>query len=91
LGAGEIMLNYINRDGTWQGYDIELYKMIQENINIPLIASGGAKNIDNISDLLKYSNCSAAAVGSMVVFQKKDMGVLINFPKPEIINEKLYS
>ena len=91
LGAGEIMLNYINRDGTWMGYDVELYKSIQENLNIPLVSCGGAKNIDDISKLIKHSGCSAAGVGSMVVFQKKNKGVLINFPNPETINIKLHS
>ncbi len=91
LGAGEIMLNNISRDGTWQGYDIDLYTSIQKTVNTPLIGCGGAKNIDDISKLVKHSGCSAAGVGSMVVFQKKDKGVLVNFPNPETINIKLHS
>lgn len=91
LGAGEIMLNNIDRDGTWMGYETDLYKLMQENLNIPLIACGGAKDIFDVSDLIKKSKCSAAGVGSMVVFQKKDKGVLVNFPKPEIVNQMLHS
>lgn len=91
LGAGELMLNNINRDGTWKGYNIDLYKNIQSHINIPLIGIGGAKDVDDISSLIKNAKCSAAGVGSMVVYQKKDMGVLINFPKPELVNIKLHS
>ena len=90
LGAGEIMLNNINRDGTWSGYDVELYRQIGEGLNIPMIGCGGAKNIDDISELIEQSKCSAAGVGSMVVFQKKDNGVLISFPKPKDIESKLH-
>tara|TARA_B100000965_G_C19457892_1_gene698288 strand:- start:144 stop:911 length:768 start_codon:yes stop_codon:yes gene_type:complete len=91
FGAGEIMLNNINRDGTWIGYDVELYREIGEGLDIPMIGCGGAKNIDDISELIEQSKCSAAGVGSMVVFQKKDNGVLISFPKPEVIRTKLHS
>ncbi len=91
LGAGEIMLNNIDRDGTWLGYENNLYKMAQENLKIPLIGCGGAKDLKNVSKLLKESKCSAAGVGSMVVFQKKDNGVLINFPKPDLINHLIHS
>lgn len=91
LGVGEILLNNIRKDGTWEGYDKDLYKSVQRNLTIPLIGCGGAKNIDDISELIKYSNCSAAGVGSMVVYQKKGKGVLVNFPSPEAVNLKIHS
>lgn len=91
LGAGEIMLNNISRDGTWNGYDLDLYNNVQESVKIPLIGIGGAKNIDDVVGLIKKAGCSAAGVGSMVVFQRKDMGVLINVPKPEEIELLLHS
>jgi cyclase len=90
LGAGEILLNSIDRDGTWEGYDLDLFNIIQKQINIPLIGCGGAKDIDNVAKLIKETRCSGAGVGSMVVFQKKDKGVLINFPNPKIIDKKLH-
>ena len=86
LGAGEILLNSINRDGTWQGYDFELLDLAANSISIPLIGCGGAKNFENVTELFKGTSVSAAGVGSMVLFQKQNKGVLINYPKPELIN-----
>ena len=56
-----------------------------------MIGIGGAKNIDSAKDLIKNANCSAAGVGSMVVFQKEGRGVLINYPEPSVINAKLHN
>ena len=81
LGAGELLITNIDREGTWTGYDIELIKLVSETVNIPVIANGGCGNINHISDAVKLGKASAAAVGSMAVFQKKGMGVLISFPK----------
>lgn len=80
IGIGEIFLTSINQEGTWKGFDIPLIKLISNVINIPLIAHGGAGNIDHIKEAVFKGHSSAVALGSMVVYQKKDMGVLINFP-----------
>ena len=79
-GAGEVFLNSVDRDGTWLGYDVELCRKISENLKIPLIASGGAGSISHVRDLFEKTETMAAAIGSMAVYQKKDCGVLINFP-----------
>lgn len=81
FGAGELLITNIEREGTWTGYDIELIKLVSENVNIPVIANGGCGNINHISDAVKLGKASAVALGSMAVFQKKGMGVLISFPK----------
>lgn len=78
-GVGEIMLNSIDRDGTWTGYDTDLISKITAAINVPLIACGGAGKIEDMKEAVK-SGASAVAAGSMFVFQKKGMGVLISFP-----------
>lgn len=80
LGIGEIFLTSINKEGTWAGLDYDTIKMISENVSIPLIAHGGAGTIDHISNIVNYSQATAVALGSMVVYQKKGMGVLVNFP-----------
>jgi cyclase len=85
LGVGEIMLTSVNREGTWTGYDFDLYEKIQSIVKVPLIASGGAGSPDDLRKVLYEANCDAAAVGSMAVYQKKGMGVLINFPKRETV------
>ena len=79
-GVGEILLTSIDREGTWSGFDIELVKKVTDAVSIPVIAHGGAGTIDHISVVVKQGNASAVALGSMVVYQQKDMGVLVNFP-----------
>jgi len=79
-GAGEILLNSVDRDGTWSGYDTELIKKVTSRISIPLIASGGAGRISDFYDAVSKGGASAVAAGSMFVYQGKDLGVLINYP-----------
>ena len=88
-GAGEILLTSIDREGTWKGYDLELTKQVTEKVNLPVIANGGAGNIDDIADVVKDGGASAVALGSMVVYQAKDMGVLINFPDRELLSNRI--
>jgi len=66
LGAGEICLNSIDADGSQKGYEIALTALICENVNIPVIASGGAGNIDHICEVLTKSKADAALVASIV-------------------------
>lgn len=82
-GVGEILFNSIDREGTWTGYEEDLIKKISEAVQVPLIACGGAASR---TDLLKAvaAGASAVAAGSMFVFQKKGMGVLISFPSEGI-------
>ena len=86
IGAGEVLLNSIDKDGTWEGYDLALYKELSKKINIPLVACGGAKNMESIERLFNETECNAAGVGSMVLFQKKDYGVLVNYPEAKLID-----
>ncbi len=87
LGAGELLVTSIDRDGTWTGYDIDLLKKITSSVNIPVIANGGAGDINHIISAKNEGNASAIALGSMVVYQGKDLGVLINFPSKEKLNK----
>ena len=80
LGAGEILLTSMDRDGTWTGFDVELTRRVSEAVTIPVIANGGAGNIQHIGEVVKQGHASAVSLGSMVVYQKKEMGVLVNFP-----------
>jgi cyclase len=66
LGAGEICLNSIDADGAQQGYELELTLLISSNVSIPLIASGGAGNIDHIYEVLTKGQADAALVASIV-------------------------
>ncbi len=82
-GVGEILLNSIDKDGTWDGYDLPLIKRISHSINIPLIACGGAAGMNDFRNAVA-AGASAIAAGSVFVYQKKGMGVLISFPSEEI-------
>lgn len=83
LGVGEIVLNSIDRDGTWEGYDLELLQRVTENVKVPVIACGGAGSVDDLKAGVG-AGASAVAAGSMFVFQKKGKGVLISFPTESI-------
>ncbi|MFT3846479.1 MAG: AglZ/HisF2 family acetamidino modification protein [Lacibacter sp.] len=78
-GIGEIMINSIERDGTWEGYDEVLIEKISHAVTVPVIACGGAGTTDDFKKAVQ-SGASAVAAGSMFVYQKKGMGVLISFP-----------
>ncbi len=81
-GAGEILLTAIDREGTWTGFDLELVSSVAGAVSVPVIAHGGAASLADIQSVVRKAGASAVALGSMVVFQKKDMGVLVNFPAP---------
>lgn len=85
LGAGEILLTSIHKEGTWSGFDLNIVNRISNAVNIPIIAHGGASSISDIEKAVKEGNASAVSLGSMVVYQNKGMGVLVNFPD----NQKL--
>lgn len=80
LGAGEILLTSIDQEGTWSGFDLNLIKKVTDAVSIPVIAHGGAGTLQHIADSVKIGGASAVALGSMVVYQQKEMGVLVNFP-----------
>ncbi len=90
-GAGEILLNSIDRDGTMSGYDIELIKSVAEKVSIPVIACGGASDIKDLKQALKEGNAHAVAAGSMFVYYGKKRAVLINMPdEKELIAGGIY-
>jgi len=70
LGAGEILLTSMDKDGTKNGYDLELTKKISEAVNIPVIASGGAGNLESILEVLKKGKADAALAASIFHYKK---------------------
>ena len=86
MGAGEIIINSIERDGTMSGYDLELIKLIAESVTIPVVASGGAGKIYDFKMAISQSYASAVAAGSMFVFHGPRKAVLVNYPdKDELV------
>jgi len=82
MGAGEVLINSIDRDGTQAGYDLELVEEVARSVSIPVVACGGA---GKVSDFARAQKASAAAVaaGSMFVFHGRHRAVLINFPSQQ--------
>lgn len=90
LGAGELLLTSMKRDGTWSGFDVDLLKKFSHALSIPLIAAGGAGTVAHIGAAVHEGGASAVALGSMVVYQKQGMGVLVNFPDKQALEGVLY-
>jgi len=84
-GAGEILVNSIDRDGTMQGYDLQLLRMVSSAVRVPVIACGGAGKVADFGAAVKDGGASAVAAGSMFVFQGKHRAVLISFPEQAVV------
>jgi len=82
LGAGEILIQSIDRDGTMQGYDLEPIQRVSEEVTIPIIACGGAGRLSDFASAIE-SGASAVAAGSYFVFQGKHRAVLLSYPTPQ--------
>jgi cyclase len=80
LGAGEILLTSIDRDGSMEGYDIGLIRTVTEAIPVPLVACGGAGTLRDFRDAIREGGASAVAAGSLFVFVGKHRAVLITYP-----------
>lgn len=86
FGAGEIIIQSVDRDGTYLGYDIELIKLISKVVSIPVVALGGAAKYSDFSLAVNEGFASAVAAGSVFVYHGPRKAVLISFPtKSEII------
>jgi cyclase len=81
-GAGEILVTSIDRDGMMNGYDLDLVRLVSSSVRVPVIAAGGAGSVADIGEVVASGGASAAAVGSLAVYQNKNRAVLINFPTP---------
>lgn len=87
LGAGEIILNSIDKDGTMTGYDTECLNKVATQLEIPVIACGGANAVSDFAKAVKQGHASAVAAGSMFVFHGKHKAVLISYPSQEELKE----
>jgi len=89
LNIGEIFITSVDREGTWNGFDNDLINYVNNFVDVPIIANGGCGSKEDLKNVLYNIGVQAAALSSMAVYQKKDMGVLIRFPKRnEIIRDE---
>ncbi|MGN0481673.1 MAG: imidazole glycerol phosphate synthase subunit HisF, partial [Lachnospiraceae bacterium] len=79
LGAGEILLTSMDCDGTKAGYDIELTRTIAENVSVPVIASGGAGNMEHFYDAFTAGKADAALAASLFHFREMEISDLKNY------------
>ena len=82
-GAGEIVVNSVDRDGQMQGYDLELAMQFKQALKVPVTFLGGAGSLDHMGELVSKLGVVGAAAGSLFVFKGKYRAVLINYPTPE--------
>lgn len=82
-GAGEIIIQSIEKDGSMEGYDLELIRQISEAVTIPVTALGGAGTFNDLSLARKEGKANGLAAGSLFVYQSKKRGVLINYPEKD--------
>ncbi len=80
LGAGEIVVNSIDRDGSMEGYDLNLVSKVRGATSLPVTILGGASSLEDITDLIRTYGVIGAAAGSLFVFKGKYRAVLINYP-----------
>ena len=79
-GAGEIVLNSIDLDGSMKGYDLNLIQKIRDVIHIPMTVLGGAGSLEDIGNVIKQHGIIGAAAGSLFVFKGRYRAVLISYP-----------
>ena len=89
LGAGEILLTSMDCDGTKAGYDIELTRIISENVSIPVIASGGAGNLEHFKEALSMGKADAALAASLFHFKELEIKEVKEYLRREGISVRL--
>lgn len=86
-GAGEILINSVDRDGVMGGYDLELVRQIASAVKVPVVACGGAGSVADLGTAVNEGGAAAAAAGSIFVYQKRNRSVLINFPSAKELEQ----
>lgn len=89
LGAGEILLTSMNCDGTKAGYDIELTRTVSEAVGIPIIASGGAGNMEHFKEALTDGKADAALAASLFHFREIEINDLKKYLNEEGVSVRL--
>jgi cyclase len=80
MGAGEIIVNSIDQDGTMDGYDLELINRVKSELSIPMTVLGGAGNVKDLMDLINRYGIIGVSAGSLFCFQGRFKSVLIQYP-----------
>lgn len=89
LGAGEILLTSMNADGTKNGFEIELTKLVSESVNVPVIASGGAGKIEHFTEVFEQGKADAALAASIFHFREIEILTLKNYLRSQNIEVRI--
>lgn len=89
MGAGELVLTSIHREGTAKGYDLDLIKQVSNAVSIPVIAQGGAASLADFNVAVRSAKASAVAAGAFFTFHGKHKAVLLTYPSYNDL-EKLF-
>jgi cyclase len=89
-GAGELFLNAVNRDGTMSGYDVDLIRTVACAVNVPVIACGGARDVEDFLAAVRDGGASAVAAGAMFVLNGPHRAVLISYPNQETLRSRVF-
>ena len=87
LGAGEILLNSVDRDGSMKGYDLDVIRNVSAAVNVPVVACGGAGSVADLASAVSDGGAAAVSAGSLFVFQGRHRAVLINMPSGDEFHE----
>lgn len=87
LGAGELFINCVHRDGTMSGYDLDFLVRVGECANVPVVVCGGCGKIEDIKSVRKIKGIQAAAGGSFFIFSGLRKSVLLSYPTEDVLNE----
>ena len=89
LGAGEILLTSMDCDGTKAGYDLELTRLIAENVSIPVIASGGAGTVEHFKEALTDGGADAALAASLFHYKELEIRQVKEYLRDQGISVRL--
>lgn len=89
-GVGEIIINSVDRDGMMSGYDLKLIQSVTDKVQVPVVAVGGAGNLEHLKEVRECSDLSGVGAGSLFVFHGPHRAVLINYPSYDTI-QNLFS
>ncbi len=86
-GAGEILVQSMDRDGTMTGFDVSLIRIVADAVDVPVIACGGAGKLEDFRAAVREGGASAVAAGSLFVFEGRHRAVLVSYPKPSELRD----
>jgi imidazole glycerol-phosphate synthase subunit HisF len=89
LGAGEILLTSMNADGTRDGFEIELTRLVSESVNVPVIASGGAGSLEHFTEVFEQGKADAALAASIFHFREIEIPILKNYLRAQNIEVRI--